>query len=132
MSLEDGRVVSNFITQALTGRPITIYGDGSQTRSFCYVDDLVAAFASSLGTDSILLGPLNVGNPSEISILQIAQKIIKLTDSKSEICFRELPLDDPKQRKPDIEKIQMELGWSPKINLDNGLGKTIEDFAKRL
>jgi UDP-glucuronate decarboxylase len=79
-----------------------------------------------------LLGPLNVGNPSEISILQIAQKIIKLTDSKSEICFRELPLDDPKQRKPDIEKIQMELGWSPKINLDNGLGKTIEDFAKRL
>ena len=132
MSLEDGRVVSNFITQALSGQPITIYGDGNQTRSFCYVDDLVSAFVKSLDNKSNLLGPLNVGNPNEISMLEIAKKILELTNSKSEICYKELPLDDPKQRKPDITRIERELGWSPKVSLEDGLTRTIEDFSRRI
>ena len=132
MSLEDGRVVSNFITQALLNQPITIYGDGSQTRSFCYVDDLVAAFSKSLTIESNLLGPINVGNPNEISMLDLAKQIINLTNSRSEICFKQLPLDDPKQRKPDITKIEKKLEWSPKVNLEIGLKMTIEDFTKRI
>jgi UDP-glucuronate decarboxylase len=132
MSLQDGRVVSNFITQALTGQPITIYGDGSQTRSFCFVDDLVAAFVKSLSVKSRLLGPINVGNPNEISMIDIARQIVDLTNSNSEICFKELPLDDPKQRKPDINQIEKELGWAPSINLEEGLKRTIDDFKKRI
>lgn len=132
MSLEDGRVVSNFITQALTGQQITIYGDGSQTRSFCFVDDLINAFVKSLSVSSELLGPINVGNPNEISMIDIAMLIIRLTNSKSEICFRELPLDDPKQRKPDIEQAKKVLDWGPRIDLEEGLCRTIEDFARRV
>lgn len=132
MSLEDGRVISNFITQALTGEPITIYGDGSQTRSFCFVDDLVAAFTKSLSIESNKLGPINVGNPNEISMLNIAQKIIELTNSKSEITFKELPLDDPKQRRPDIGKAEELLDWRPNVDLEVGLRRTIEDFARRI
>lgn len=132
MSLQDGRVVSNFISQALTGQPITIYGDGSQTRSFCFVDDLVSAFVKSLSVASNLIGPINVGNPNEISMIDIAKQIIGLTNSKSEICFKELPLDDPKQRKPDISQIEKDLGWVPSINLDEGLKRTIEDFSRRI
>jgi UDP-glucuronate decarboxylase len=132
MNLDDGRVVSNFITQALLNQPITIYGDGSQTRSFCYVDDLVQAFEKSLATKSSILGPLNIGNPNEISMLDIAKKILELTNSKSEICFKDLPLDDPKQRKPDITKVEKALGWSPKISLEDGLKMTIDDFARRI
>jgi UDP-glucuronate decarboxylase len=132
MNLDDGRVVSNFITQALLNQPITIYGDGSQTRSFCYVDDLVQAFEKSLATNSSILGPLNIGNPNEISMLAIAKKILELTNSKSEICFKDLPLDDPKQRKPDITKVEKALGWSPKISLEDGLKMTIDDFARRI
>jgi len=132
MSLQDGRVVSNFISQALTGQPITIYGDGSQTRSFCFVDDLVSAFVKSLSVASNLLGPINVGNPNEISMIDIAKQIISLTNSKSEICFKELPHDDPKQRKPDISQIEKDLGWVPSINLDEGLKRTIQDFSRRI
>jgi UDP-glucuronate decarboxylase len=132
MSLEDGRVVSNFIVQALRGLPITIYGDGSQTRSFCYVDDLVHAFKAALGTEENILGPINIGNPNELSILEIAQKVIDLTNSNSQITFEKLPEDDPKQRKPDIEKAKRELGWVPKVGLDDGLIRTIDDFSHRI
>jgi UDP-glucuronate decarboxylase len=132
MSLEDGRVVSNFIVQALRGLPITIYGDGSQTRSFCYVDDLVHAFKAALGTEENILGPINIGNPNELSILEIAQKVIDLTNSNSQITFEKLPEDDPKQRKPDIEKAKRELGWVPKVGLDDGLIRTIVDFSHRI
>lgn len=132
MSLEDGRVVSNFITQALRGLPITIYGDGSQTRSFCYVDDLVNAFKAALDTVENILGPINIGNPNELSILEIAQRVIDLTNSNSQISFEKLPEDDPKQRKPNIEKAKRELGWVPEVGLDDGLIRTIDDFSHRI
>jgi len=132
MSLEDGRVVSNFISQALQGLPITIYGDGRQTRSFCYVDDLVRAFTSALSTNENILGPINIGNPNELSMLDIAQKVISLTNSSSQITFGKLPEDDPKQRKPNIEKAKRELGWAPEIDVDDGLNRTINDFSKRI
>ena len=132
MQFEDGRVVSNFIFQALKGSNITIYGDGSQSRSFCYVSDLIAGIIAMLTSGPQITGPTNLGNPTEISILELAQFVLKLTNSKSEIIFEKLPSDDPKQRKPDIAKAKAELGWSPSVELEDGLRITIEDFEKRL
>lgn len=128
---DDGRVISNFIVQALQDKPITIYGNGNQTRSFQYVDDLVDGLIRMMGTSDNVIGPVNIGNPSEFTILELAQKVIELTNSKSHIEFRELPEDDPMQRKPDITKATELLnGWQPKINLEEGLKNTIEYFKK--
>ncbi|MDO9101932.1 MAG: SDR family oxidoreductase [Candidatus Nitrotoga sp.] len=124
----DGRVVSNFIVQALNGDDITIYGDGSQTRSFCYVDDLIDALILTMGTGDEFTGPVNIGNPSEISILEFAKIVIELTGSKSKLVFKPLPQDDPKQRQPDIDLAKSQLDWYPKIDLINGLKKTIAYF----
>jgi UDP-glucuronate decarboxylase len=129
----DGRVVSNFIVQALRGEDITIYGDGSQTRSFCYVDDLLEGMVRMMNTEG-LTGPVNIGNPGEFTIRQLAEKVISLTGSKSKIVSRPLPSDDPKQRQPDISLAREKLGWEPKVKLEEGLKKTIEYFkaeAKR-
>lgn len=126
----DGRVVSNFIVQALKGIPITVYGDGSQTRSFCYVSDLVDGLIRLMNGDHI--GPVNLGNPGEYSILELAQKIQKRINPAAEIVFKPLPEDDPKQRQPDITKARNWLGWEPNIPLDQGLERTIEDFRQRL
>lgn len=128
MHPNDGRVVSNFIVQALMGEPITIYGDGSQTRSFCYVDDMIDAFIAFMARPETVTGPMNLGNPYEFSILELAEKILKLTKSKSKILFKPLPEDDPVQRKPDISYAKEELGWQPTISLDEGLGKAIQYF----
>lgn len=124
----DGRVVSNFIVQALNGDDITIYGDGSQTRSFCYVDDLIDALILTMGTGDEFTGPVNIGNPSENSILELAQIVIELTDSKSKLVFKPLPQDDPKQRQPDIDLAKSQLDWYPRVDLINGLKKTISYF----
>jgi UDP-glucuronate decarboxylase len=132
MHPEDGRVVSNFIVQALQGEPITIYGDGSQTRSFCYVDDLVEAFIRLMATPDDFTGPMNLGNPGEYTVLELAKLIIELTGSKSEIVFRPLPSDDPRMRRPDISLAKRVLGWEPKVQLTNGLLKTIEYFANEV
>ena len=132
MQFEDGRVVSNFIMQALAGEDLTIYGDGSQTRSFCYVSDLTDGLIAAIQTDSSITGPINLGNPSEITILQLAETIIRLTGSSSKISSLPLPSDDPKQRKPDITRAKDYLNWSPKIDLENGLMNTITDFKTRL
>ena len=128
----DGRVVSNFIVQALLGDPITIYGDGQQTRSFCYVDDLVEGFIRLMDTDKDVTGPVNLGNPGEFTMLELAQKVIDLTGSKSVLLFGDLPQDDPKQRQPDIELAKRELGWEPAISLDQGLRYTVDYFRNRL
>ncbi|WP_320040116.1 UDP-glucuronic acid decarboxylase family protein [uncultured Desulfobacter sp.] len=130
MHPNDGRVVSNFIVQALKGEPITIYGDGSQTRSFCYVDDMVDAFIAFMATKDNITGPFNLGNPVEFSILELAETIIKLIETPSKIVFKPLPLDDPAQRKPDISMAQKNLGWEPKINLEDGLYNTIKFFKE--
>jgi UDP-glucuronate decarboxylase len=132
MQFQDGRVVSNFIMQALGGEDLTIYGDGSQTRSFCYVSDLTEGLIAAITSDTSVTGPINLGNPTELTILQLAQTIIRLTGSKSKISALPLPSDDPKQRKPDISKAISTLNWSPKIDLETGLTKTIEDFRNRL
>lgn len=132
MSFNDGRVVSNFIIQALKNEPITIYGDGTQTRSFCYVEDLISGFIKMLKANNEITGPINLGNPTEFSMLQLASLVIKLTESKSQVHHKELPSDDPKQRKPDISKAKNILDWSPNIQLEDGLQKTIEDFRRRL
>jgi UDP-glucuronate decarboxylase len=132
MQFDDGRVVSNFILQALTNSHITIYGNGSQTRSFCYVSDIVDGLIKMVNTNSNVTGPINLGNPAEMTILELASKIIELTDSKSKIVKESLPSDDPKQRKPDIGKAREVLGWNPEIDLHEGLTKTIMDFEKRL
>ena len=132
MQFEDGRVVSNFIMQALAGEDLTIYGDGSQTRSFCYVSDLTDGLIAAIQTDSSITGPINLGNPSEITILQLAETIIRLTGSSSKITSLPLPSDDPKQRKPDITRAKEYLNWSPTIDLENGLMNTITDFKTRL
>ena len=124
----DGRVVSNFIVQALKGEDITIYGDGSQTRSFCYVDDLMDALAAMMDTPEGFTGPVNVGNPGEFTMLDLAQLVIKLTGARSRLVFRPLPQDDPRQRKPDITLARRELGWEPKVDLETGIGRTIEYF----
>jgi UDP-glucuronate decarboxylase len=132
MQFDDGRVVSNFILQALTGKDITIYGDGSQTRSFCYVSDLVDGLIQMIDSESSITGPINLGNPNEITIMQLAELVVKLTDSKSRIIREPLPSDDPKQRKPNIEKAISLLNWKPLIDLEDGLTATIEDFRARL
>lgn len=124
----DGRVVSNFIVQALAGDPITIYGDGSQTRSFCYVDDLVEGFIRLMDTDESVTGPINLGNPGEFTIKELGEKVIAMTGSKSKLIFEDLPQDDPKQRRPDITQAQNVLKWEPTVNLEDGLQRTIDYF----
>jgi UDP-glucuronate decarboxylase len=128
MSPEDGRVVSNFIVQAIKNNDITIYGDGTQTRSFCYVDDLVEGLVRLMNNSDSTQSPINLGNPNEISVLELAQKIISMTNSNSKVIQLPLPQDDPKQRRPDIDKAKKILGWQPTIDLENGLIKTIEYF----
>ena len=128
MHPQDGRVVSNFIVQALHNDDITIYGNGEQTRSFCYVDDLIEAMVRMMATDAHVTGPINIGNPREFSMLQLAQKVIELTGSSSKIVNKPLPEDDPRQRKPDITKAWQVLAWQPQIELEEGLQKTIEYF----
>ncbi len=128
MHPHDGRVVSNFIMQALKGEDITVYGDGQQTRSFQYVDDLINAMLKMMATGDDFIGPVNTGNPDEFTILELAQKVIEMTGSKSKIIFEPLPSDDPMQRKPDITLAKEKLGWEPKIKLAEGLRKTIDYF----
>lgn len=132
MHPQDGRVVSNFILQALRGEEISIYGDGKQTRSFCYVDDLIGGMMSLMDSIDTLSGPVNIGNPKEFSILELAQLILEITDSTSKLTFHPLPQDDPKQRQPDISLAKKELGWQPKIELREGLEKTIAYFRELL
>lgn len=129
---DDGRVVSNFIVQALTGQPITIYGDGSQTRSFCYVDDLIEGMVRAMNTPDDFTGPVNLGNADEYSMIGLAQEIIRLTGEKAEIIFKPLPVDDPRQRQPDVSLARNVLGWQSGTSLENGLNKTIEYFSKVL
>jgi UDP-glucuronate decarboxylase len=131
MHPNDGRVVSNFIVQALKGEDLTIYGDGRQTRSFCYVDDLVDALVRLMATPDDVTGPMNVGNPNEFTIRQLAEKVIELTGSRSKLVMRPLPGDDPKQRRPDISLAREALGWQPSTQLESGLRKTIEYFSAR-
>jgi len=132
MQPDDGRVISNFIVQTLKNKDIAIYGDGSQTRSFCYVDDLVEGIIKMMNSREDFVGPVNLGNPKELSILELAKKIIKLTDSKSKIIYGPLPEDDPKQRQPNIALAKRELSWEPKIQINQGLKKTISYFDKLL
>jgi UDP-glucuronate decarboxylase len=132
MDLQDGRVVSNFIVQALNNQPITVYGDGKQSRSFCFVSDLIEAFVLLMESDSKVTGPINLGNPREFTMIELATKIIELTNSNSALEWLPLPADDPKQRKPDITIAKNILGWEPKIDLETGLRLTIDDFRPRL
>ena len=132
MHPNDGRVVSNFIVQALKGEDITIYGDGSQTRSFCYVDDLIDGMVRLMNSRDGFTGPVNVGNPGEFTMLELAEKVLGLVGGRSKIVFMPLPQDDPKQRKPDIELAKSELGWAPKVTLDDGLKETIVYFRNLL
>jgi UDP-glucuronate decarboxylase len=132
MLSDDGRVVSNFIVQALKGDAITVYGDGSQTRSFCYVDDLVDGLIRLMGASDEVTGPINLGNPGEFTILQLAEKVVAKTRSRSKILFKALPQDDPRQRRPDITLAQNTLGWHPTIQLDEGLDRTIAYFKSQL
>ena len=132
MLADDGRVVSNIIVQALRGEDVTIYGDGSQTRSFCYVDDTVEAMVRMMDTENGFTGPVNAGNPDEVTIRQLAEKVIALTGSKSKIISCDLPHDDPKRRKPDITLATEKLGWKPNLGLDEGLVRTIDYFKKTL
>jgi UDP-glucuronate decarboxylase len=132
MNPQDGRVVSNFIVQALQGKDITIYGDGQQTRSFCYVDDLIEAFVRMMNSEQGFTGPVNTGNPGEFTMLQLAETILKISGSKSKLVFEPLPSDDPKQRQPNIELAKAKLGWEPKVNLEDGLKETIAYFRKVL
>ena len=131
MHPNDGRVVSNFIVQAMQGKDLTIYGDGSQTRWFCYVDDLIEGMVRLMNNEE-LIGPVNIGNPSEFTIGQLAEKVVKFIGSGSKIVFHPLPSDDPRQRRPDISIARDKLGWSPKVELDEGLRKTIEYFKNNL
>lgn len=130
MDINDGRVVSNFIVQALRGQDITIYGDGTQTRSFCYVDDLIDALIKTMATDDLVTGPINLGNPSEFEMLEIAELIIELTGSQSQITHKPLPSDDPERRRPDISYAEEIINWKPTTFLDTGLEKTIAYFKK--
>jgi UDP-glucuronate decarboxylase len=132
MALDDGRVVSNFIVQALKGEDITIFGDGSQTRSFCYADDLVEGFIRMMDSTEPSLGPINLGNPGEFTMLELAQKVIDITASKSKLVYMPLPQDDPKQRQPNISKAKEILGWEPKVNLTEGLTRTIRHMERQL
>jgi len=128
MAVNDGRVVSNFIVQALTHQDITVYGDGSQTRSFCYVDDMIDGIIRMMATPDDFLGPVNIGNPREFTILELAERLLRMTGSRAKIIFRPLPQDDPVQRKPDIRLARETLGWQPKIPLEEGIEKTIAYF----
>jgi UDP-glucuronate decarboxylase len=128
MDPHDGRVVSNFIVQALTGQPITLYGDGQQTRSFCYVDDLIDGFVRFMDTEDRVTGPINLGNPTEFTMRELAEAVIEITGSKSPLEHRPLPVDDPRQRQPVITLAERELGWVPKVSLKEGLTKTIAYF----
>lgn len=128
MAPDDGRVVSNFVLQALRGEPLTIYGDGSQTRSFCYVSDLIDGFVRLMDNDKDLVGPVNLGNPGEFTMKELADAVIEVTGSKSSIEHKPLPQDDPKQRQPDISLAKKELGWEPSVQLREGLEKTVEYF----
>jgi UDP-glucuronate decarboxylase len=132
MQINDGRVVSNFIVQALKNEDITIYGDGSQTRSFCFVSDLIDGLVKMMQTGPEVTGPINLGNPGEFTMLELAEKVIKMTGSKSKLVFRPLPKDDPVRRKPDISKAEKVLNWHPSVPLDEGLKKTIEYFSSIL
>jgi len=130
MNPHDGRVVSNFIVQALKGEDITIFGDGTQTRSFQYVDDLIEGMVKMMATDDSFTGPVNIGNPGEFTMLELANEILELTNSKSKVVYKPLPSDDPKQRQPDIELAKKVLGWEPRVRLREGLLKTIDYFEK--
>jgi UDP-glucuronate decarboxylase len=132
MHPNDGRVVSNFVVQALKGEPITIFGDGSQTRSFCYVDDLVEGFVRLMNAAPEITGPINLGNPGEFTIRELAEQVIEMTGSRSQLTFLPLPADDPKQRQPDITRAREDLGWQPKIALKEGLRHTIAYFDRLL
>jgi UDP-glucuronate decarboxylase len=132
MQPDDGRVVSNFIVQALKGEPITLYGDGQQTRSFCYVDDLVEGMIRLMDSDKSITGPINIGNPVEFTMRQLAEQVVAETGSKSSIVLRPLPQDDPKQRRPDITQAREKLGWEPKVNLADGLKETVAYFRRTL
>jgi UDP-glucuronate decarboxylase len=132
MQPDDGRVVSNFIVQALKGEPISVYGDGRQTRSFCFVDDLIEGLTRLMAAPDEVTGPINLGNPHEITVLQLAEKIVAMTGSKSVIEFKPLPADDPRQRQPDITAALRLLDWQPKVALEDGLAKTIAYFEERL
>lgn len=132
MHLNDGRVVSNFVVQALRGKPLTIFGDGTQTRSFCYVDDLIEGLVRLMDSIDDVTGPMNLGKPGEFTILELAKKVIELSNSRSEIIFEPLPADDPRQRRPDITLAREVLGWEPKVELDEGLKKTIAYFDELL
>jgi UDP-glucuronate decarboxylase len=132
MHPNDGRVVSNFIVQALRGEDVTIYGDGSQTRSFCYVDDLIDAMLRMMDSEKGFFGPVNIGNPGEFTMLELAEKVLRLTGSKSSLVHKALPADDPKQRRPDITLARAKLGWEPKVALEDGLTQTIAYFRKLL
>jgi UDP-glucuronate decarboxylase len=132
MRPDDGRVVSNFIVQSLKGEPITIYGDGNQSRSFCYVDELIDGFVRLMDSGDDFTGPVNLGNPNDFTIKELAEQVMKMTGSKSKLVFKPLPEDDPKQRQPDITLAKQELGWQPSIQLKEGLKKTIEYFDRVL
>jgi UDP-glucuronate decarboxylase len=132
MHPNDGRVVSNFIVQAIRGDDITIYGDGQQTRSFCYVDDLIEALTRTMNSPDELVGPINLGNPREFTVRELAEKVLHFTGSKSKLIFMQLPQDDPKQRQPDITLAREKLGWEPAVSLDDGLKETIAYFKKTL
>jgi UDP-glucuronate decarboxylase len=132
MHIADGRVVSNFIVQALRGEPITLYGDGQQSRSFCYVDDLIEGLVDLMDTDDAVTGPINLGNPVEFTMAELAERVIAATGSKSQLAYEPLPADDPRQRQPDITKARTILGWEPKIALEDGLKRTIDEFRGRI
>ena len=132
MHPQDGRVVSNFIVQALKGKNITIYGTGQQTRSFCYVDDLIDGMLRLMDSPADFTGPVNVGNPNEFTMLELAENVLQLVGGKSKLTFHDLPADDPKQRQPNIEIAKSMLGWQPKVTLEDGLKETISYFRKLL
>jgi len=132
MHPNDGRVVSNFIVQALKGEDITIYGDGQQTRSFCYVDDLIEVIVRMMASESDFTGPVNIGNPTELTMLELAETVLKLVGGKSKLTFKPLPADDPKQRRPDISLAKKKLGWEPRVPVEEGLKRTVEYFRRAL
>jgi len=132
MHPKDGRVVSNFIVQALKGEDITIFGDGTQTRSFCYYEDLIRGFVALMESPDEVTGPINLGNPGEFTMLELAEAVLELTGSSSKLAFRPLPQDDPRQRRPDIARAKEQLGWEPKVPLREGLKETIAYFDRLL
>jgi UDP-glucuronate decarboxylase len=132
MHPNDGRVVSNFIVQALQGEDVTLYGDGSQTRSFCYVDDLIDGMVRMMNSDALFVGPVNIGNPVEFTMRDLAEAVLRLTQSRSRLVFMPLPADDPRQRKPDISLARRQLDWDPQVALEQGLERTIAYFKALL